>query len=84
MEVVHELGLCVGVCRAVCVKDEDAIVLDQDSQVEEVDKDCGGADEDVGKEGGIYFSEIPREEAILFIQSAIVLCHVVLLRENGP
>ena len=32
------------------------------------------------KEGGIYFSEISREEAILFIESVIVVSHVILLK----
>ena len=33
----------------------------------------------MGEERRIYFSEIPREEAILCIQSVIALSHVVLL-----
>ena len=36
----------------------------------------------MGKEGGIYLSEISREEAILFTKSVLILCHVVLLKEE--
>ena len=35
----------------------------------------------MGKEGGIYFSEIAREKAILFVQSVIVLCDIVPFEE---
>ena len=46
-EVVHEEGLGVGVGRAVDVENKDAVVFDEASEVEEIDEDGGGADEDV-------------------------------------
>lgn len=43
-EVVHEEGLGVGVCGAVGVEDEDAVVFYEDAEVEEIYEDGGGAD----------------------------------------
>lgn len=40
-------------------------MLDEDFQVEQVQEDSGGADEDVGEVGGVNLAEIAREEAIL-------------------
>ena len=37
LKVVHEEGLGVGVCAAVGVEDEDAVVFYEDAEVEEID-----------------------------------------------
>ena len=65
LEVVHEEGLGVGVGGAVDVEDEDAVVFDEAAQVQEVDEDGGGADEDVGEDGGVDFAEVAGEEGVL-------------------
>ena len=38
----------------------------------------------MGKEGGIYLSEVAREKAILFVQLVIILCDIGFVRKNRP
>ena len=64
-EVVHEEGLGVGVGGTVGIKDENAVKLYEDAEMEEVDKDGRGADGNAGQEGGVDFTEIACLQTIL-------------------
>lgn len=64
-QIVDECGLSVGVSGSVSVEDEDAVRFNENSEVEEVDEDGGGPNQDMWEYTGIDFSKISGEETVL-------------------
>ena len=59
------MRLGVGVCGAEDVEDEDAVVLDEHTEVKEIDEDRARSDENIWKEGRVDLAEVAREESVL-------------------
>lgn len=58
-------GLRMRIRRAVCVKDNHAIVFDQEAVMKQIYEDGARANEDRGKDRGVDFPEITRQETEL-------------------